>query len=117
MYSNMRKLTLVSVVVLLACSAVAAAKRDWQSGKTVSSDRQEVRCQQTTCVYQEFRFEGPQKTYTARESLRWRWSKEANLTVNGPVKFAVDSHERKLFAMDDDGKEHEMEIVRKELRQ
>jgi hypothetical protein len=36
--------------------------------------------------------------------------------VNGPVKFAVDAHERKLFVIDDDGKEHEMEITSKTLR-
>jgi hypothetical protein len=48
-------------------------------------------------------------------SLRWKWSKPANLTVNGPVKFAVEK--RKLFVIDEDGKEHEMEIVKKVLRQ
>jgi hypothetical protein len=35
--------------------------------------------------------------------------------VNGPVKFAVEK--RKLFVIDEDGKEHEMEIVKKVLRQ
>ncbi len=39
----------------------------------------------------------------------------SNLTVNGPVKYDVEK--RKLFVMDEDGKEHEMEIVKKVLRQ
>ena len=51
----------------------------------------------------------------AQERLKWRWSKPANLTVNGPVKYAVEK--RKLFVMDEDGREHEMEIVKKTLRQ
>jgi hypothetical protein len=37
------------------------------------------------------------------------------LTVNAPVKYAVEK--RKLFVVDEDGKEHEMEIVKKVLRQ
>lgn len=57
----------------------------------------------------------PPPRSTAR-AVKWRWSKEANLTVNAPVKFAVDARERKLFVIDYDGKEHEMEIIKKALR-
>ena len=39
----------------------------------------------------------------------------ANLTVNAPVKFAIEK--RKLFVIDDDGKEHEMEIIKQVLKQ
>jgi len=35
-------------------------------------------------------------------------------TVNGPVKFAIEG--RKLFVLDDNGKEHEMEIIERILR-
>jgi hypothetical protein len=42
-------------------------------------------------------------------------SKPANLTVNEPITFAVEK--RKLFVVDEDGKEHEMKIVKKALRQ
>src|SRR5713101_1789128 len=66
-------------------------------------------------VYETFLIEGETHAYLAQERLRWRWSKPANLTVNGPVKFAVEK--RKLFVIDEDGKEHEMEIVKKVLRQ
>jgi len=58
--------------------------------------------------------EGDKYVYLAQERLHWRWSKPANLTVNGPVKYAVEK--RKLFVMDEDGKEHEMEIVKKTLK-
>jgi len=65
-------------------------------------------------VYETFVIEGDQYVYLAQERLRWRWSKAANLTVNGPVKYAVEK--RKLFVVDEDGKEHEMEIIKKNLR-
>jgi hypothetical protein len=38
----------------------------------------------------------------------------ATVTVNGPVKHAVEKW--KLFVMDEDGKKHEMKIVMKTLR-
>jgi hypothetical protein len=107
---------LIAAVLLSLALCSAAEKRDWQAGTTLSSERQERICGNDTCVYQEFRFQGEKKVYTARETLRWRWSKEANVTVNAPVKFAVDAKERKLYVIDDGGKEHEMEVVSKALR-
>jgi len=65
-------------------------------------------------VYQDFVIEGETYAYYAQEHIKWRWSKPANLTVNGTVKYAVDK--RKLYVIDDDGKEHEMEIMKKVLR-
>jgi hypothetical protein len=59
--------------------------------------------------------EGDTYAYVAQERLRWKWSKPANLTVNGAVKYAVEK--QKLSVIDDDGKELEMEIVKKILRQ
>jgi hypothetical protein len=41
-------------------------------------------------------------------------SRLSPFTVNGPVKFAIEG--RKLFVLDDDGKEHEMEIIERILR-
>jgi hypothetical protein len=101
----------------MVLTATAADKRVWQDGKTLSSERLERPCGEKSCVYQEFHIQGQTKEYTARETLVWRWSKAANVTVNGPVKFAVNQHERKLFVVDDDGKEHQMEVVSKALRQ
>ena len=66
-------------------------------------------------VFQTFAIEGDTRVYIAEERLRWRWSKPANVTVNATVKFAVEK--RKLFVIDDDGKEHEMEIVKQVLKQ
>ena len=78
-------------------------------GNTASSQRSIYK------VYETFLIEGDTYAFVAQERLRWQWSKAANLTVNGPVKYAVEK--RKLFVMDEDGKEHEMEIVKKIFRQ
>jgi hypothetical protein len=66
-------------------------------------------------VYETLVIEGEDYVYVANERLRWRWSHSANLAVNGPVKYAVVG--RKLIVIDDDGKEHTMEIIKRILRQ
>lgn len=129
---------------ILATSSPAAEKqRDWRSGRVLDTQRNRyfvgsigdadtvgtastsgdsgtyrghTNSSETAIyrVYETFLIEGDDHAYLAQERLRWRWSKPANLTVNGPVKFAVQG--RKLFVIDEDGKEHEMEILRKALR-
>ena len=64
-------------------------------------------------VFETFVIEGEDYAYVASERLRWRWSHPANLAVNGPVKYAVDG--RKLIVIDE-GKQHEMEILKRILR-
>jgi hypothetical protein len=133
------------LVALLASLSIAGEKqRDWQTGKVLDAERSryfagtvgsantngtaeingdsgtyqgQTSSSQTAVykVYETFLIEGQTHAYLAQERLRWRWSKAANLTVNGPVKFSVEK--RKLFVIDEDGKEHEMEIIKKMLRQ
>lgn len=57
--------------------------------------------------------EGDDTVYVTSERIRWRWSKSAHVAVNGTIKYYVDG--RKLHVLDDDNKEHTMEIV-KEIR-
>src|ERR1035437_10880253 len=134
----------IAVAVVSVNMANAAEKqRDWQTGKVLDSQRSRyfagtvgnanttgtaqangnygtyqgnTNTSQTAVyrVYETFLIEGETHAYLAQERLRWRWSKPANLTVNGPVKFAIEK--RKLFVIDEDGKEHEMEIVKKVLK-
>lgn len=137
--------TFLLVLLLLTTTATFGAekKRDWQTGKVLDSERSryfagKVGSANTTGsaqangnygtyqgntsssqtavyrVFETFVIEGETTVYLAQERLRWRWSKAANLTVNGPVKFAIEK--RNLYVIDEDGKEHEMEIVKKTLR-
>jgi len=139
----MSRQTRVAVVLALlpAMTLCAEKARSWQSGKVVDTERSRyfagtvgsgnatgtiqdngtyqgnTTTSQTAVyrVYQTFAIEDGTQVYLAEERLRWRWSKSANLTVNGPVKFAVEK--RKLYVIDDDGKEHEMEIIKHVLKQ
>jgi hypothetical protein len=64
--------------------------------------------------YETFVIETATHIYVARQELKWKRSKPANLTINGLVKFAVKS--RKLWLIDDDGKQHELEVMKKILK-
>jgi len=137
-------LSAVAALFGAANQAAGAEKaREWQTGKVLDSERSRyfagtvgnanttgtaqangnygsyqghTNTSQTAVyrVYETFLIEGETHAYLAQERLHRRWSKPANLTVNGPVKFAIEK--RKLFVIDDDGKEHEMEITKKILR-
>jgi|ERR1035437_4125416 hypothetical protein len=131
-------ISMVSLVLFIASLSLGAQKaREWQTGKVLDSQESSsfagtVGSANTTAqangnygttntsqaavyrVYQNFLIEGPTHAYLVQQFLRWRWSKAANLTVNAPVKFAVEK--RKLFLIDEDGKEHQMEIIKRILR-
>jgi PEGA domain len=64
-------------------------------------------------VYDNLMIEGADTVYVTSERLRWRWSKSAHVAVNEPVKYYVE--DRKLHILDDDGREHSVEII-KEIR-
>jgi hypothetical protein len=61
-----------------------------------------------------FSIETDSYVYVAQHQLR-KFTKPANLTVNGSVRFADEK--RKLFVIDDDGREHGMKIVRRVLKE
>lgn len=61
-------------------------------------------------VYENLIIEGADMVYVTQERIRWRWSKAAQVTVNGEIKYYVDK--RKLHVLDDSGKEHVIEIVK-----
>ena len=137
---NKRSLICIAILLLGICQLSNAEKqRNWQTGKVLDSERSRYFAgtvgssntngtygnggynansngSQTAVyrVYQDFVIEGDQYAYLAQEHLKWRWSKAANLTINGPVKYAVEK--RNLYVIDDDGKEHEMEITKKTLK-
>jgi hypothetical protein len=131
----------VLISLIVASSVMAEKHRDWLTGKVLDSQRQryfagtvggssttgnidegsgtyrgQSNGSQTAIyrVFETFVIEGDMYVYLAQERLRWRWSKAANVTVNAPVKYVVEK--RKLYLLDEDGKEHEMEIVKKTLK-
>jgi len=130
---------LVGLFVSTACVVVtfAAGKHHvWQTGTVLDSQHCPYFAANTPEIQGNGRcashvIEGADYVYLAREPLRGRYSKPANLAVNVPVKFAADErrvvsrgedgrkHEtqwHKLFVVDNDGEEREMEIVKKVLK-
>jgi hypothetical protein len=61
-------------------------------------------------VYDNLVIEGSDTVYVTSERIRWRWSKGAHVAVNGTIKYYVDG--RKLHVLDEDNKEHTIEIVK-----
>ncbi len=134
-----KSLVLLGCIVLIAASGLAEKKRDWQTGTVLDSDRarnyagsvatgsasgsaygdQVYGNTSSTSVaiyktYQTYVIESGKFVYVANERLRWKWSKPANLTVNGPVRFAIEKN--KIYILGEDEKEHEAEIVKKILK-
>jgi hypothetical protein len=131
----MRNHLLVTLCLLgLAFPAGAEKPRDWQTGKLVDSERSReyagssgsVNVNGTPgyserAVYhptQTVVIEGRDYAYTVVEDNSGpSWhplpQKLANLTVNAPIKYAVEK--QKLYLIDDNGKEHKMEIVKRVL--
>lgn len=135
---------LLGVLVSTLSLAAKQKEHDWQQGKLVSTDEARyfagtigsANTQGTVRdsgsygtysgtttgsetavyrVYQTYVIESDAYVYVARERLRWRWSKPANLTINGPIRFAVEKGH--MFILDEDGKEHEARMTKKILKE
>jgi hypothetical protein len=138
--SRRRFLPIVLASILSLAVFGAEKQRDWQTGKVLDSQRSRyfagtVGSSSTTGnaevygnsgtyrgqtndsqaavyrVFETFLIEGDKYAYLAQESLRWRWSKPANITINGPVKYVIEK--RKLFVLDEDGKEQRWQSSRR----
>lgn len=135
---GMPRVVVCGFVVLVALLAVAAPKpeRSWQKGivleservrrlvgfETASSTQHHGSTSQTVgdldptyASCQRYVIEGEKYIYVAEQPLRWRWSRPARLTVNGPVRFAIDG--KWIYVLDDEGKERRAEIVKRILKQ
>jgi hypothetical protein len=127
-------MALVSTIAL-SLIAFGGQQKDWQDGKVLDPERSgyfggtgdssttsgnangasgadqgATNGSQPAAYHYSFVIEGDKAVYLVRETLKWRWSKPANVKVNGRVKYAVKK--RKLIIMDDDGKEHETDILK-----
>jgi hypothetical protein len=65
-------------------------------------------------VYEMYKIDAGDYIYECQEDIRWRWSKPAMLTVNGPVHFAIEKD--RLYIKSEDGSEHETKIIKKILK-
>lgn len=120
----------------ISVSLPAETARDWQPGKVTDASRAEyqsgasgrVNSHGSSAGYSESAeyqktqtvvIEGSEYFYTIQEDtgrahLSLLPPKLTNLTVNAPVRYAVEK--QKLYVIADDGKEHKFEIVKRVLK-
>jgi hypothetical protein len=140
---RVRRVAWIAITVFLGGTLLFAASRPWQQGKLVDTEQQKERTGSTTFhhtdgqakakgngkanysengfsntsedtdTYEVYTIQGPEKTYIAREKLMFPWSKPAKVTVGDEVKYAIDG--RKLYILDEDGKEHKASVVKASL--
>jgi hypothetical protein len=122
---NMR-LCILAICLIAAVSVTRAEKqRDWQTGKVLDTERNRYFAGTYTPAgsgfgtavyrtYARYAIETEKYVYLGEERLPWRWSKPAQLIINTSVKFAIEK--RKLYIIDDEGKEHESKIVKQVLK-
>jgi hypothetical protein len=120
-----------ATLILLASIGISAAEhqRDWQTGKLLDTDRNRYFAGTFTPAgpnghgqfgyplyraIQDYVIDAGTYIYVAEERVRPK-SKPVNLVINAPVKYAIEK--RKLYVIDDDGKEHEAQIVKQILKQ
>jgi len=126
----------LSFCLSAAPSSAKEKERQWQTGKVLDTNRNSVYAGEigsangtsTTSgnttygnangsstamykVYETYMIEAGGYVYVCQERLKWKWSKPAQLTVNGPVQFAIEKDN--LFIKSEDGSEHETKIIKK----
>ena len=127
----MKSSGILVLAILLAGTAFAQPKRDWQDGTWRDSERiaslagvvanGSVVGNSATAtavpvhrVYQEFVIETPDRFLFAEQRLRFRWSKAVPMTVNASVKYALEKD--KIYVVGEDGKEYELSVTKKVLK-
>jgi hypothetical protein len=132
-----RGLVLSTVVILLLVSLALGDKKDreWKTGKVLDTESASFRTyggsntegrvnpdgtysastSQASWNHKKYVFaiQGDDVIYIVSHVLSFRWSKEVQLTVNGPVKYAVEKN--KLYLVDENNREFKMKIEKKIL--
>jgi hypothetical protein len=137
-----RSIALLILCAALVTVNLASAKekeRQWQTGKVLDTNREKTYAGSVDNasgtatssgnstygnasgsstavyrVYETYRIEAGDYIYECQEHIKWRWSKPAMLTVNGPVQFAIEKDH--IYIKSEDGSEHETKIIKKILK-
>ncbi len=82
------------------------AKADGYGNVTATTDRSTWKHRQEAVA-----IEGDDFIYVISCVVSFRWTKKSRLTVNKPVKYAIDNDT--FFIIDDENKEHKFKVVKK----
>jgi TonB family protein len=127
----MKRASALVVLCVLVSAASAETKRDWQNGTWRDTDLKVVDRGSVTngnvvggsvtattipvrTVFQDFVIETSTHVYVARQLLKWRWSRPVPMTVNTPVRFALDKQD--IYVIGEDEKEYKLPLVKKVLK-
>lgn len=126
------------IIVMIFLLSVTAFAKDhaWREGKLLDTTREhyttygssrvtgevnrygefEGRSTQSSWGHDRYTFavEDERYVYVLSTVLSWRWSKEAKVTVNAPIKFALEGD--KAYILDDAGREHKLRMEKKILK-
>jgi len=128
----------IALIAILSISTLAFAgkkERQWKTGKLVDSANETFTrhggtntqghvnsdgtytagTSQVSWEHEKFIFtiRGDDMIYVVSHVISFRWSKKVELTVNGPVKYAVEK--RDFYLVDENGREFKMKIEKKIL--
>jgi hypothetical protein len=134
----MRKPYLHALFVVVAVAAITFADhkdREWKTGKVLDTESSSFRTysgsttqgqvnddgtfrastQQDSWNHKKYVFaiQGDGMIYVVSHVLSFRWSKTVQLTINGPVKYAVEKN--KFYLIDENDREFKMKIEKKIL--
>jgi TonB family protein len=84
-------------------------ERQWQAGKVSDTSGTATTSGDTT-----YAIDAGDYIYECQEHIKWKWSKPARFTVNGPVQFAIEKD--RIYIKSEDGSEHETKIIKKILK-
>lgn len=127
----MKKLMLVAFSLLcLASFAKDKAPRNWQTGTLLDMSSEKgtrlsgnynsnngvahgsLRQRRDDSSY--YYIDSGDIIYTVKRTLTSRRDKQLNLTINAPVKFAIENED--VYLMAEDGKEHKLTLESKRLK-
>jgi len=132
-----RAIPLLLLMVVTLSAFPDKKNRDWKTGKLLDTDNWRYTTSSgsntrgqidpdgtyrsststTTASHKKFVFvvQGDEMIYLVSHVLSWRWSKEIQLTVNGPVRYAVEKND--FYILDEKDREFKMKIEKKILRE
>ena len=117
----MRRTLLVVFVLLVAAAGLTAAKRprQWQTGKLMNvGSEDKVRLVYGTSHRYEvwtYTIDDGKFVWDVGRELHLRGDSPLDVTVNTPVKFAIEGHD--CFLQDEHEKEHKLFVLKKTLKE
>src|SRR5436853_7742765 len=118
----MKRLITITLTTIMLASLAIAKDRDWQEGKLIditSEARTRGSIYNGTGMMVQYErisyvIDNGKYIYTASHTHRRR-DKPLPLTIKAKVKFAIEKS--KFYLMDEDGKEHELRLEKKALKE